>query len=269
MSQNSNNSFVRVLSRKDILALAFGAMIGWGWVVLARHWILTAGTLGAIAAFMMGGIIVLFIGLTYAELTAMMPKCGGEHVFTHRALGSNMSFICTWAIILGYVAVVAFEAVAIPTVVEYIFPGYIKGFMYSVAGYDVYFTWVLVGVVGSIIITIINYIGVKPAAFFQWTVTLLVAVIGVVFLTGAFVNGDTTNLQPLFTGGMAGILAVAIMTPFIFLGFDVIPQSAEEIKMPFAQIGKVLVLSVVLAAAWYILIIYGVSLALTPAELKE
>ena len=24
--------FVRVLARKDVLALAFGAMIGWGWV---------------------------------------------------------------------------------------------------------------------------------------------------------------------------------------------------------------------------------------------
>ena len=116
-----DSKFSRVLSKKDVLVLSFGAMIGWGWIVLAGHWITTAGSLGAIIAFAIGGIMVLFIGLTYAELTSMMPKCGGEHVFSHRALGRTMSFICTWSIILGYVAVVAFVATSLPIVTEYIF----------------------------------------------------------------------------------------------------------------------------------------------------
>ena len=36
---------------------------------------------------------------TYAELTAAMPQCGGEHVFSYKAMGSTGSFICTWMII--------------------------------------------------------------------------------------------------------------------------------------------------------------------------
>ena len=86
----------KVLGMKDILVIAFGAMIGWAWVVSSGDWISTAGTWGAVIAFLIGGIMVLFVGLTYAELTSAMPQCGGEHVFSYRALGPNASFICTW-----------------------------------------------------------------------------------------------------------------------------------------------------------------------------
>ncbi len=54
VSGSSNENFQRVLSKKDIIALAFGAMIGWGWVVLTGEWIGKAGSVGAILAFAMG-----------------------------------------------------------------------------------------------------------------------------------------------------------------------------------------------------------------------
>ncbi|WP_367106881.1 hypothetical protein [uncultured Psychrobacter sp.] len=66
----------------DIIALAFGAMVGWGWVVLASGWVVSAGTWGAISAFLIGGIAVVLIGVTYAELCASMPITGGEHTYS-------------------------------------------------------------------------------------------------------------------------------------------------------------------------------------------
>jgi amino acid permease len=75
----SESKFDKVLSTKDIFVIAFGAMIGWGWVVNTGIWIESAGALGAALAFLIGGIMVLFVGLTYAELTAAMPQCGGDH----------------------------------------------------------------------------------------------------------------------------------------------------------------------------------------------
>lgn len=267
MGESSKN-FEKVLDKRDIFALAFGAMIGWGWVVLAGDWILKAGTLGAILAFLIGGVMVLFVGLTYAELTSAMPKCGGEHVFSYRALGRNASFICTWAIVLGYISVVAFEAVAFPTVLEYLFPSYPQILMYNIAGFDVYFTWVIVGVISSIVITIINYLGVKTAAFLQGVLTILIAIIGLTLVCGSVVNGTPQNLKPLFMDGSKGILAVAVMTPFMYVGFDVIPQAAEEINLPLKKIGQILILSVVMAVVWYVMIILGVSLALTHSEMK-
>ena len=125
----SDGHFVRVLKNQDVLALAFGAMVGWGWVVLAGSWVETAGSWGSMMAFAIGGVVVILIGLTYAELASAMPLTGGEHVYSYRALGMGASFICTWAIILGYVSVVAFEAVALPTVVEELFPNYKVGLM--------------------------------------------------------------------------------------------------------------------------------------------
>ncbi|MDB2150664.1 APC family permease [Clostridium butyricum] len=262
-----DSKFERVLSKKDIFAIAFGAMIGWGWVVMAGDWIKGAGTLGSIMAFIIGGIMVLFVGLTYAELTAAMPQCGGEHVFSLRALGKNVSFVCTWAIILGYVGVVAFEACAFPTVIQYICPGFLKGYMYTIAGFDIYASWVAVGVIASIIITIINYFGAKSAAKLQTILTISIAAIGVALVAASGFSGNIENTKPLFTDGVGGILTVAVMTPFMFVGFDVIPQAAEEINVPFKKIGKIMILSIVMAVIWYIMIIIAVSMVMTKSQL--
>lgn len=262
-----DSKFERVLSKKDIFAIAFGAMIGWGWVVMAGDWIKGAGTLGSIMAFIIGGIMVLFVGLTYAELTAAMPQCGGEHVFSLRALGKNGSFVCTWAIILGYVGVVAFEACAFPTVIQYICPGFLKGYMYTIAGFDIYASWVVVGVIASIIITIINYFGAKSAAKLQTILTISIAAIGVTLVAASGFSGNIENTKPLFTDGVGGILTVAVMTPFMFVGFDVIPQAAEEINVPFKKIGKIMILSIVMAVIWYIMIIIAVSMVMTKSQL--
>jgi len=262
------DKFERVLNKKDVFVLAFGAMIGWGWVVLSGEWILKAGTVGAMIAFALGGLMVLFVGLTYAELTAAMPKCGGEHVFSYRALGRNASFICTWAIVLGYISVVAFEAVAFPTVMQYLFPSYMKVHLYSVAGFDIYLTWLLVGVISSILIAAVNYFGVKPAARFQGILTIVIAIIGLSLITGSLFNGEVSNVQPLFKDGVNGIIAVAVMTPFMYVGFDVIPQAAEEMNIPFKKIGQILILSVVMAVVWYVAIIGGVSLAMSSTQIE-
>ncbi|MCK8827655.1 APC family permease [Natroniella acetigena] len=262
-------SFDRVLSKKDALALSFGAMIGWGWIVLSGGWVQSAGALGASVAFLLGGILVVFVGLTYSELTSAMPECGGEHVFSKRALGSDASFVCTWSIILGYVSVVAFQAVAFPTVIEYLFPNYLQFKMYTVGNYDIYLTWVLVGIVSSIIVTTINHYGIKPLSVIQGAATIMIGLIGLSFFGGAVTTGSIQNLQPLFVDGMQGILAVVIMTPFMFVGFDVIPQAAEEMDIPFDQLGKILMLSVVMAIGWYVMIILGVSLSLSSSGIES
>ncbi|MCL7940424.1 APC family permease [Halomonas sp. ATCH28] len=267
---STETHLTRVLARKDVLALAFGAMVGWGWIVLTGSWIQSAGSLGAITAFLIGGLIIVLVGLTYAELASAMPQVGGEHVYSYRAMGHFASFLCTWAITLGYVSVVAFEAVALPTVVEHLFPNYAVGQMWNIAGWDVKATWVAVGVAGSVLMMWINYIGVRTAALVQKVVTLLILAVGILFITGALFQGSTETMQPLFSveeGVMGGIMMVIIMVPFMFVGFDVIPQAAEEINLPFREIGRVLMISVILAVFWYAFIILGTALMLDPEAL--
>ena len=84
--EQKKSEFNKVLNAWDILVIAFGAMIGWGWVVSTGGWIEKGGVLGAALGFVIGGIMIFFVGMTYAELTAAMPQCGGEHVFSYRAM---------------------------------------------------------------------------------------------------------------------------------------------------------------------------------------
>ncbi len=99
----------------------------------------------------------------------------------------------------------------------------------------------------------------------QTTVSVLILVAGAMLLSGALLKGSPDNLQPLFTHGMAGIFSVAVMAPFMFVGFDVIPQAAQEIHLPARSIGRVLLGSIAMALAWYVLIILAVAL-LIPAS---
>ncbi len=259
----------RVLGRGDVLAVAFGAMIGFGWIVLTGEFLNNAGTAGAALAFVIGGIVVGFVALTYAELVTALPFVGGEYSYVLRTMGSRVSFITSWALVLGYVSVVAFEAVALPQTILYIFPDMLVGKMWTIAEYDVYASWVAVGVVAAILITTLNYVGVRPAAFFQTVAVLFLAVVGVVLVIGAGVGGSTANMQPLFSGGTAGFAAVLVATPFLFVGFDVIPQSAEEINLPLKKVGQILLLSVVLAVVWYVMVMLTTGSALPAGVLAK
>ncbi|CDQ41245.1 APC family permease [Virgibacillus salexigens] len=265
---NESDKLLKILGNKDVLALAFGAMIGWGWVVTSGLWITEAGSIGAILAFVIGGLLVVFVGLTYSELASALPLAGGEHVYTYKAMGRVASFIATWSIILGYVSVVAFEAVALPTVFEYVIPNYSQGYLYTIAGWDVTLTWAGVGIIGSILVAWINYRGIKLTTVISFILTLIILVAGLMLITGSTFGGKMENMQPLLETGLAGILTVVIMTPFMFVGFDVIPQAAEEINLPQKKIGQLLIFSVILAVIWYIAIIFGVSRILSPAELN-
>ena len=257
---------IRVINRPQVLALAFGAMIGWSWVALSGIWIGNAGPVGAMLAFLVGGIALAFVGLAYAELAAAMPVVGGEHAYSMRALGRTAAFFCTWAILLGYASVVAFEAVALPTVLEYLVPGFSRGRLWTVAGWEVNATWVAAGAVAALLMMAINIVGIRTAAQVQLLVVVVVVASGVALVSGAAVTGVAKHLSPAFSGGVAGALSVLVMVPFMFVGFDVIPQSAEEIDLPFGQIGSTIVLSIVAAILWYVLVIGAVGLGLSPDE---
>ncbi len=264
-----DSSFTRVLGRWDVLAVAFGAMIGFGWIVLTGGFLQDAGTLGSALAFVVGGAIMALVGLTYAELVSAMPQAGGEHNYVLRGMGSRSAFVCSWSLVLGYVSVVAFEAVALPQTVLFLAPDMLAGQLWTVAGYDVYATWVAVGVAGAVVITGLNYVGVRPAAVFQTIAVAFLLVVAALLLFGSFIGGESANMRPLFNGGVGGIIAVLVAVPFLFVGFDVIPQSAEEINLPFKQIGKLVVISVLAATAFYILVMLTVGSSLPTDALAE
>jgi len=163
---------------------------------------------------------------------------------------------------MAYVTVPVFESVALPTALEYLFPNIRAVKLWEVAGSPVYLSLVVIGIAGAIIMSLVNLVGIKFAAVVQTIITSLFFLVGLSFLGATGVNGSAENVGPLFTAGAAGTMSVLIMVPALLVGFDVIPQSAEEINIPPEMIGKLLVLSVVLAVLWYILITTAVAFAL-------
>lgn len=259
--------FNKVMSTADILVLAFGAMIGWGWVVSSGRWIQNAGVIGTVIGFIIGGTMIYFVGMTYAELTPAIPNVGGEHVFSYKAFGGTGSFICTWALILSYIGVVCFEAVSLPTIIQYIFPSFAQVYLYTIAGSEVYLTGILLASAVTIGIIVINVIGIKAASVFQTILTVAIAAVGVILVVASAINGSPDNLEGQViigkgTDSVKNILSVAVVAPFFLFGFDVIPQVAEEINIPLKKIAKVLLLSIVCAVGFYGLVVCAVGFAL-------
>lgn len=269
-----DHKFKKVMSATDILVIAFGAMIGWGWVVSSGRWIQNAGVIGTIIGFTIGGIMIYLVGMTYAELTPAMPKVGGEHVFSHKAFGSTGSFICTWALILSYIGVVCFETVSLPAIIQYIFPSFAQGYMYTIAESDVYLTEVIVAAVFTISTIFINILGIKAASIFQTILTVTIAGVGIILVVASTINGSPSNLDGQFIlgegiGSVKNILSIAVVAPFFLFGFDVIPQVAEEINIPLRKISKILLLSIICAVTFYSIVVFSVGYALNSQEISN
>ena len=261
--------FARVLKARAVLTLSFGAMIGWSWVLMTGVWVANAGSVGTLVAFAAGGLAIGCIAFTYAELASAMPKAGGEHVYTLHALGPGWSFVCTWALLMAYVTVCVFESVALPTAVEYLVPAIRVGTLWTVVDAPVDIGFVVVGWVGAIVMTVVNYVGIRTAAVVQNIVTGMIVAAGVFLIAGAATSGGMETARPFFAEPAIGVLTVLIMVPAMLVGFDVLPQSAEEVDLPARRIGVLLVFSVGLAVLWYGAVSFAVASAIPNAELGD
>lgn len=239
--EQKKSEFNKVLNAWDVLVIAFGAMIGWGWVVSTGGWIEKGGVLGAAIGFVIGGIMIFFVGMTYAELTAAMPQCGGEHVFSYKAMGSTGSFICTWMIILGYVSVACFEACAFPTIITYLWPGFLKGYLYTVAGFDIYASWLIVAIVVAFLIMMINIIGAKTAAILQTVLTCIIGGAGILLIIASVINGTVDNLDgQMFAGRKmlvwisdAGNFGCCVAYCMVALSFIILRKKEPDMPRPY------------------------------------
>src|SRR5690606_15446794 len=112
-----------------------------------------------------------------------------------------------------------------------------------------------------VIVTWLNIRGMEVSAWFQKTAVLGILFVGTLLFIGAVLfNPESSNSvqAPAFIGGIGGIMAVIVMVPFMFVGFDVIPQAAEEIDLTRPNIGKFLIVSIIIAVMWYVGVAWSV-----------
>lgn len=116
--EGSDRKLARVLSRSQLLLLSLGAIIGSGWLFAALG--AAAGTgPSSVLSWIIGGVLVLFIAMAYAEISVMLPRSGAVVRYPQLSHGGFAGFILGWAYLLASASVPAIEAIA---TVQYLAP---------------------------------------------------------------------------------------------------------------------------------------------------
>jgi amino acid transporter len=243
----------------DVWALALGAIIGWGCFVLpGTAFLPKAGPLGTALGMLIGALLIIVIAISYGYLIRNFPLSGGEFIYTKEAIGKRNAFVCGWAMILAYWSLIPLNATALALISRYLFPGIIQqGHLYSIAGWDVYAGEVILASAAIIIMALLNIRGIKQAAWLQTAISM--TLVGCIFVISFLVLGfsDWKNMSPGFPDGInwwKGVFSIVAMAPWAFIGFDCIPQSAEEYNFSHKKSTGIMISSILVAAVLYIAI---------------
>jgi len=219
----------RKLRLTDYFTLAWGTMVGVGWLVVMDDWLLRGGALGALLGFAIGGALLFPIGWVYGRLVALMPDAAGEIAYTAAAFSRPISFSTGWMMMLAYFIVCPWEAVAVGRIAGYIFPGLDSFEIYRIAGRPVYLPHLIIGLGLTALLTTLNYRAIRLSATFQnWTAFATLALF-ILFVTMGVSKGSPRNFPPLFTHApLVSFLLVVQIVPYFMTGFESVSKAAEE-----------------------------------------
>ncbi len=253
----SRRELARDLKLTHSVAIVVGSIIGTGIFLVPSDMVKAVGSPKLVyLAWVVGAVISFFGALTYAELGAMKPEAGGEYVYIRDAFGplGGFAFAWTWFLLAkpGSIATIAAGLVRI-----------LSGFRalaflsHPLIGSV---TWgTLIAIAAIILISFINYLGVKRAGDFQFIFTLLkVGIILFIVAVGfSYVRGTWTNFGSDYRGaigGMAGFIAALVAALWAYDGWNFISSVAGEVRDPQRNIPVSLIAGVAIVAALYMLV---------------
>ena len=264
----------------NFFTIGFGAIIGTGWVLLVGDWmVLGGGPIPAMIAFALGSILLVPIGMVFGELTAAIPISGGIIEYVERTYGRKMGFITGWMLLLGNAPLCPWEAIAISKLLTTRFAKFeilswltsVK--LYTILGADVYLWPTVIALGFAVLVIFMNLKGAGAAAKLSSFLTKALLTGMVLAMVISFMTGSPSHAMPVFSqvsdaaGGtstsatslMSGIVAVLVMTPFFYAGFDTIPQQAEEASenIDWKKFGLIPALALLASGAFYLICIYS------------
>lgn len=274
----------RNLSPAHVWALAFGCVVGWGsFINPGKKFLPNSGVAGTAIAMALGALVMIVIAFSYAYMVPRYPRAGGEFTFTKACFGKTPAYICGWFLVAAYLTNVPMNSTAIGLIVDGLdgpFDVLKWGFHYQIAGFDVWAGEMLLAMAILILFGVLNILGVEKAGFIQ---TVLAALLGgsVLILTisalistkataanmvpwwgfdksaalAAYANGTYTSADAFAhtgTGGIASaILATFAIAPWAFVGFDTIPQAAEEFKFSYKKVSLIMIVAILFGCFVY------------------
>lgn len=252
----------RKLRLTDYFTLGWGSMVGVGWLVVMDDWLLRGGSLGAILGFAVGGVLLFPIGWVYGKLVAAMPDAAGEIAYTAAAFNRPTSYATGWIMLLTYFIVCPWEAVAFSRIAAYIVPWLDSYPLYRIAGQPVFLPHLILGFVLTVLLTALNYRGIRLSATFQNWVTFTTLGLCVAFVVLGVSKGSLANFPPLFTYvPFTSFLLVVQIVPYFLSGFEAVGKAAEESTTGFSSGGffKAMWMAIFVGILFYVVVIAAVA----------
>ena len=257
-----------------VWAIALGSAIGWGAFILPADWMRDGGgPLAAMLGLAIGGVLMIVIGVSYGYLARVFPVSGGAFAYTLVGFGRTHAFICAWFMTLGYTSIVALNASALALLGKHTVPQIIElGHLYSVAGWDVYLGEIAVATLALVLFAVVNARGASLSGRTQFIfcLVMILAVVALVVGVLASPTGSFSNVTPLTDGTvnpLVGITVIVAIAPWAYIGFDNIPQAAEEFDFPAHKAFRLIFWSLIVAAALYCAMILATASAAPWQEL--
>jgi basic amino acid/polyamine antiporter, APA family len=238
----------RSLGLVDATALVVGIIIGASIFVQPSVITGTVPTLGAVyAVWIVSGVLTLFGALIAAELASAFPSAGGVYVFLREAFSPGVAFLWGWAMFwtmhTGIIAAIAM-----------VFARYVSFFVpVGAAGLR------LIAVGAIVVLSAVNYRGVRSGSAVQTSVTILKVVAILLIIVVAFALGPRQAMTPLSSGAdqigglTAHSFALALVAGlFAFGGWHMVTYAAEETRSPERTIHRALLAGVTIVTVCYI-----------------
>lgn len=274
----------RQLSPAHVWALAFGCVVGWGsFINPGKKFLPNSGVAGTAIAMALGALVMIVIAFSYAYMVPKYPQAGGEFTFTKACFGKLPAYICGWFLVAAYLTNVPMNSTAIGLIVDGLdgtFDVLKWGFHYQIAGFDVWAGEMFLAMGILILFGILNILGVEKAGVIQTILAVLLGGSVLILTIAALVSSKATfaNMEPLWgfnkaeavkaltngtytsvdpyihqegAGIVSAILATFAIAPWAFVGFDTIPQAAEEFKFPYKKVSLIMIVAILFGCFVY------------------
>jgi APA family basic amino acid/polyamine antiporter len=248
----------RKLGLIDSAAIVTGTIIGAGIFLVPN---LVARSLPSatwiVGAWIFTGVLSFFGALAYAELGAMIPATGGQYVFLREAWGPLFGFLCGWTyffVVLS--ASIAWLGITFSTYLSFFIP--MSATVAKAVG---------VGVI--VIMTLINYRGVRTGAAVQNTFTAIKLSALLILIGSAFLIGHPAPASPAGPITMSGFGVAMISCVLTYDGWVALSFMAGEVKNPKRNLPLGIALGLAAAIAVYVLALLAYTRVLSVAEIQS
>lgn len=241
MNQKSSNvELKRTLNLFDATAISIGAIIGAGIYVVTG---VVAGLAGPslILSIVLAGAIASFSALSFAELSAYMPKEGGGYEFTYSLISPYAGFLAGWMWILSNIFIGGAVSLGFAHYLAAVFP-FLEGSVQIVAA------------IVCLSFTLLNLVGVRQSATINnvLVVAKIAALAFFVVFGLAFVQAR--NFTPFTPNGYGGMLDGAALIFFAYGGYARVTTVAEEVKNASQNIPRAILIALATSTVLYLFV---------------